>query len=132
MKPRSRRLTGFLGMLMGVLAVSLSTYAQTSPSPQDGGVPRVSEPLRTNTRLVVVDVVVTDSKGQPVSDLKAEDFALLEAGKPQTISGFSYQHSGGSSAAAHTVQLPLNSPSGPMARTKRSQICPSLTSPRPI
>ena len=50
--------------------------------------PRISEPLRTNTRLVVVDVVVTDSKGQPVSDLKAEDFALLEAGKPQTISGF--------------------------------------------
>jgi VWFA-related protein len=108
MKPGSQRRTGFLGMLMGVLAVSLSAYAQSSPSPQEGGAPRVSEPLRTNTRLVVVDVVVTNSKGQPVSDLKAEDFALLEAGKPQTISGFSFQHSGGPSAAAHAVQLPPN------------------------
>jgi len=97
-------LLGFLVMLIGLLAVSLA-FAQNSSSPQEGGVPRVAEPLRTNTRLVVVDVVVTDSKGQPVGDLKAEDFALLESGKPQTISGFSYQHPGGPSAAAHTVQL---------------------------
>ncbi len=108
MKPSSQRLTGLLAILMGALAISLSAYAQTSSSSQDGGAARVSEPLRTNTRLVVVDVVATDSKGQPVSDLKAEDFALLEAGKPQTISGFSYQHSGGPSATARTVQLPPN------------------------
>src|SRR5215467_8424064 len=107
MKVRVQGLIGFLVMLIGLLAVSL-TFAQNSSSPQEGGVPRVAEPLRTNTRLVVVDVVVTDSKGQPVDDLKAEDFALLESGKPQTISGFSYQHPGGPSAAAHTAQLPPN------------------------
>jgi VWFA-related protein len=104
MKQRFQGLIGLLVMLIGLLAVSLA-FAQNSSSPQEGGVPRVAEPLRTNTRLVVVDVVVTDSKGQPVGDLKAEDFALLESGKPQTISGFSYQHPGGPSAAAHTVQL---------------------------
>lgn len=103
MKPGSQRLAGFLGMLLGALVVSLSAYAQ-----QEGGVPRVSDPLRTNTRLVVVDVVVTDSQGRPVNDLKAEDFTLQEAGKPQKISGFSFQHTGGTSAAAHTVQLPPN------------------------
>ena len=108
MKPGSQRLTGFLGILIGVLAVSLSAYAQNSSSPQDGVAPRIAEPLRTNTRLVVVDVVVTDSKGQPVSDLKAEDFALLEAGKPQKISGFSYQHPGGAAAVARTLQLRPN------------------------
>jgi len=95
-------------MLMGFLAFSLGGFAQNSSSPQEGGVPRVAEPLRTNTRLVVVDVVVTDSKGQPVGDLKAEDFTLLESGKPQKISGFSYQHTGGPSATARTAQLPPN------------------------
>ena len=102
MRPGSR-LTGFWGIVIGVLALSLSAYAQGS-SPQDGA-PRLNEPLRMNTRLVVVDVVVTDSKGQPVSDLKAEDFTLLEAGKPQTISGFSYQHPMGPSTT-RTLQLP--------------------------
>ena len=32
--------------------------------------------LRSNTRLVVVDVVASDNKGQPLSDLKVEDFNL--------------------------------------------------------
>ncbi len=30
--------------------------------------------IRSNTRLVMVDVVATDKKGQPVTGLKAEDF----------------------------------------------------------
>jgi len=53
----------------------------TSDQPQD--VLHSDQTLRTNTRLVVVDVVATDSKGQPVPDLKPGDFTLLEDGKPQ-------------------------------------------------
>ncbi|HVG91074.1 MAG TPA: VWA domain-containing protein, partial [Alphaproteobacteria bacterium] len=108
MNPCSQRLTVFLGMLIGLLALSFSAFAQTSSSPQEGGVPRIAEPLRTNTRLVVVDVVVTDSKGQPVNDLQAEDFILLEAGKPQKISGFSFQHTGGASVTVRAAQLAPN------------------------
>ena len=44
--------------------------------------------IRVSTRLVVVDVVVTDKKGQPVTGLKPEDFALEENGKKQKISVF--------------------------------------------
>jgi VWFA-related protein len=62
--------------------------------------------LRTNTRLVVVDVVAVDSKGQPVPDLKAADFTLLEDGKPQKISGFNFEHPGGGPAPAVQAQLP--------------------------
>jgi len=40
--------------------------------------------------LVQVDAVVTDSKGKPVTDLKREDFELLQDGKPQTITAFDY------------------------------------------
>jgi VWFA-related protein len=44
--------------------------------------------IRTSTRLVVVDAVVTDKKGQPVPGLKAEDFVLEENGKKQRIAFF--------------------------------------------
>jgi VWFA-related protein len=48
--------------------------------------------VKANTRLVVVDVVATDSKGAPVTDLAAQDLTVLENGRPQKISEFSFQH----------------------------------------
>jgi len=50
--------------------------------------------LRTTTRLVVVDVVATDSKGHPVGDLGIDDFAVLEDNQPQKIRGFSFRQTG--------------------------------------
>ena len=44
--------------------------------------------IRTTTRLVTVDVVVMDKKGQPVTGLKPEDFTIEESGKKQKISIF--------------------------------------------
>jgi len=40
------------------------------------------------SRMVLVDAVVTDGSGKPVSGLKAEDFKVREEGKPQTIRAF--------------------------------------------
>jgi VWFA-related protein len=53
---------------------------------QQGAAEVPSITFRTNTRLVSVDVVVTDKKGQPVTGLKAEDFTVEENGKKQKIS----------------------------------------------
>src|SRR6266851_4494511 len=48
--------------------------------------------IRATTRLVQVDVVVTDSSGPPAKDrLSEKDFTILEDGKPQKISFFSFQ-----------------------------------------
>ena len=44
--------------------------------------------IRTNTRLVLVDVVVTDKRGKAISDLKASDFTIQEKGKNQKIAIF--------------------------------------------
>ena len=44
--------------------------------------------VRVDTQLVSVPAVVTDSTGHPLSNLKAENFQLLEDGKPQTITNF--------------------------------------------
>ncbi|HEY3974640.1 MAG TPA: VWA domain-containing protein [Candidatus Sulfotelmatobacter sp.] len=44
--------------------------------------------FRQNVRRVVVDVVVSDSKGKPVSGLTAKDFSIAEDGKAQPIRNF--------------------------------------------
>ena len=44
--------------------------------------------IRVSTHLVLVDVVVTDKQGKPVSGLNKEDFVLEENGKAQKISTF--------------------------------------------
>ena len=41
--------------------------------------------IRVNTRLVLVDVVVTDKQGHPINGLKAENFTVQEKGKTQKI-----------------------------------------------
>jgi VWFA-related protein len=63
--------------------------------------------LKTSTRLVVVDVVATDSKGDPAANLSADDFTILENGVPQKISNFSFQHSGQAKPATMS-NLPSN------------------------
>jgi VWFA-related protein len=44
--------------------------------------------IRTSVPLVVLDVVVTDSKGQPIRDLQRSDFQVEEGADPQTILNF--------------------------------------------
>jgi hypothetical protein len=46
--------------------------------------------LKSITRLVVVDVVATGKEG-PVTDLKQDDFTILEDGKEQKIRVFNFQ-----------------------------------------
>jgi VWFA-related protein len=41
--------------------------------------------------MVVVDVVATDKKGEPATDLRQSDFSIMEDGKEQTIKVFAFQ-----------------------------------------
>jgi VWFA-related protein len=70
--------------------------AQPAQQPPAGDAPaqqqpieRAQQPIRTGINFVRVDVIVTDGKGQPVLDLKPEDFTVTEDGKPQRIEQFS-------------------------------------------
>jgi VWFA-related protein len=58
--------------------------------------------LKARVRLVLVDVVVTNNKGEPVPGLKKEDFEVSEDGKPQTVSVFE-EHRG---APPTQIKLP--------------------------
>ena len=78
-------LRGVLAFTLSSVAVSLSS--QTAP---DSG--NAVATIKTNSRLVLVDVVVTNDKGDAVTGLHKEDFEVLEDGKPQTISVFEEHH----------------------------------------
>jgi VWFA-related protein len=68
--------------------------------------------LKSTTRLVQVSVIVDDGKGQPVADLKKENFQLKVGGKVQPISVFAVDSataSTGSPALSHNDRpLPPN------------------------
>ena len=46
--------------------------------------------VRITTNLVQVDAVVTDRDGRQVTDLSAEEFEIVENGKPRQVTNFSY------------------------------------------
>ena len=78
-----RRLAGLLaGITLAALATSV---AGQQPAPrQDQPVPT----FRSSIEAVQVDVYVTDAEGNPVTGLTADDFELVEDGKPQPITTF--------------------------------------------
>ncbi|MBI4874782.1 MAG: VWA domain-containing protein [Acidobacteria bacterium] len=47
--------------------------------------------LRVTTRLVQINVIVHDRKGQPVADLTKDDFVLLDQGREQKLAYFSVE-----------------------------------------
>src|SRR5271170_8265206 len=47
--------------------------------------------IKTETKLVLVDTVVTDKKGNYVHDLEAKDFKVWEDNKEQQIKSFSFE-----------------------------------------
>jgi VWFA-related protein len=80
-------------LLFGLLVPALLAPAPATwpAAQQDSTAKPASQVVRVTTRLVLVDVVVTDNHGKPVNGLTREDFTILERGKPQAISIFSYE-----------------------------------------
>src|SRR6202790_4296888 len=71
-------------------------HAQQSTQ-EDSGNPAV---FHAETRLVLVDTVVTDKKGNYIRDLAQKDFRVWEDGKEQQLTSFSYEENTGSPANA--------------------------------
>jgi VWFA-related protein len=77
------RICGLAGLLW--LAAMAAPAQQSQPVPNSGVV------IRTETKQVLVDAVVTDKKGNYVPDLSQKDFKVLEDGKEQSIRSFAYE-----------------------------------------
>ena len=72
----------------GTTAPPATAPPATPATPQQDGDAPQQPTFRTDINYVRVDVIVNDDKGQPVTDLKATDFEVLEDGKPQSIDQF--------------------------------------------
>src|SRR5258708_18638994 len=74
-----------------VLSVGLAfnlVVGQTALTAQQTSDEVPSITIRATTQLLLVDAVVTDKSGQPVTGLKAEDITIEENGKKQQITVF--------------------------------------------
>lgn len=70
--------------------------------------PQASAVIRSETRVVLVDAVVTDKKGAYVHDLSAKDFRVWEDNKEQTIQSFVLESAKPAPGAeAHTTYVAL-------------------------
>ncbi|HKP86103.1 MAG TPA: hypothetical protein VJZ26_08405, partial [Blastocatellia bacterium] len=80
----TRALMAFVISIQPLAAYAVGGQDQTKKSEQD-------DTVRLKSDLVQVRAVITDKQGQLVSDLKREDFEILENNRPQEISFFSVE-----------------------------------------
>src|SRR5689334_1900365 len=83
----------------------MSVKEETSTSSTDSG----GAKFRVNVKLVLARVVVRDSTGHAVGNLKKEDFQIFDNGKPQVISDFDVEHIG-PQASTSTTTASLSAP----------------------
>jgi VWFA-related protein len=95
-KTKKMNATGKLALTLA-LAVLLPGAGSLQAQTQEAGKPAAGTPqappsdvvIRTESRMVLVDTVVTDKKGHYVTDLTQGDFKVFEDNKEQTIASFS-------------------------------------------
>ena len=88
-----------------VTAIAPAPAQNASPPPQNTAQPTAQPDgtytITRNVRLVILDMVVTDQKGNVVTDLKRDDFQVTEADEPQTLLHFD-------PAGAHSTPAEVN------------------------
>ena len=89
-----------------LLSLCLTGWAWARAGAQTPAVPT----LKANTKIVVLDVVVTDKQGNPVRNLQASDFAVAENGAAQTINHFEAHTSVSTEDAAKLAAMPKLEP----------------------
>ncbi len=75
--------------------VFIALFSLVAPSWAQNSTPLI----RSNSRLVLLDVVVTDKGGHPIYGLTQRDFSVFENGVPQKVTSVEAASTGASSAA---------------------------------
>jgi len=76
--------------LVALFILCIPAFAQQQTPTPSASPGSDSDVVRITTKLVQFDVVVVDKDGKQVRDLTADDFQVLQDGKPQPITNFAY------------------------------------------
>jgi VWFA-related protein len=95
-----------------IAAITAWPLAAQQKSQQPAEAPKLTESI--DVRVIGVDVVVTDKKGNPVTGLTKDDFQVFENGIEKPISNF-YEIEGKTAAQAVTVPTP-GAPAAPLPK----------------
>jgi VWFA-related protein len=82
--------SGALGQQPSTTTIGPPPPPQQKPQSEEIQKPDADDVVRITTNLVQVDAVVTDKNGKVVTDLKPEEIRILEDGRQQKITNFSY------------------------------------------
>lgn len=100
----------YFGGLTSISAQNTATPRATPPNTQEAE----QDVVRITTDLVQIDAVVTDKDGNQVMNLTADDFELLQDGKPRKISSFSYVNTAAPNQKPKTQTGKTSIPSPPI------------------
>ena len=109
-------------LLSGSFASSIAQQRTPTAPQQPSNPPDDDEVVRITTNLVQVDAVVTDRQGNHITDLRAEDFEILENGRAQPITHFSYIATSPAVAAGATAAPAPVDRNAPPARLRPEQV----------
>ena len=98
----SRRICYLLWPLAAAFVIA-PLHAQAPAPSASATIPKI----KVETRVVLLDVVVTNHKGETIPNLRREDFNIEEDGKPQSLSAFD-EHSRHIAPPADLPALPPN------------------------
>jgi len=116
----SLRLSSLLRLFLLVLIltsmarIALAQESQSAPSTD------AVETFRSSTRLVVLDVVVTDKAGNPAKNLTKDDFTVLEDGVSQSVASFEAPQSDSSTSSPRMAKDKNDKGGGGPAAAARS------------
>src|SRR3954454_14168275 len=77
----NKRRMSLLACLLVIFAMCLSATPAQSPKSQD-------DTVKLKAHLITMDVMVKDKKGKYITDLKADDFTIVENGVAQKVEFF--------------------------------------------
>ncbi|HEV8135802.1 MAG TPA: VWA domain-containing protein [Pyrinomonadaceae bacterium] len=121
-----------IALLVGLPCVAVSFSQQPIPSPP--APPQQSKPdsqkptpedldvVKITTNLVQIDAVITDKKGQRITDLRPDEIEMLEDGKSQKLTNFSYVTLDPRRGEVRPQPLDKNAPPAPPVKLRPEQV----------
>lgn len=100
-------------LVITILLAVTAALSQQTPDEEDV--------VKITSKLVQMDVIVTDAKGGHVSDLTAADFQIFEDGKPRKITAFSYVPYVTTTSSATSTASPTSTTISPQGRRRSSR-----------